>query len=313
MGIFHFAGLGASPGAVTAGLSFIAKKHGKHHSEYGSTVESLILLTSPEVADGSRPSNEAVDNDYGNVNVKQRWSKGSASTIKIITTFIENEFPTAKVYLITMNINDIEACFEAIGRAALRFHEPGKVGKHIWANITGGTNVLNAALLQVAYLSGCIPWIYYTFVADYANAKYLRPFTNDLAQCCYEEVPIVKTQYDQRRQRVLEQLQLIQSERSEAYVSSQDLLNRLKNAAWQDFAEMNLETFKREFLNVMQGVERRGDRQVGQEDLVRLGQDGQQILERTNTPLFRALVQRERCTREELSEITEQLNIQELR
>jgi hypothetical protein len=299
---------------VTAGLSFIVNKYGQRHSEYGKVAQSLVLFTSPEVCEGKRLANEASFNNYGELNAQRNWTRNTTRVTDIITEFANRQLPDTNVYLVSVSVNDFDACFDAIGRAVLKFHEPGKVGKHIWANVTGGTNVLNAALMQVAYLSGCIPWIYYTFVANFENSKYLQPFTDDINQFRYAEVPIVKTQYDQRQHKVLETLQKYWDIDRDEYISSQHLLSVLQqdNDSWQDFQNITLETFKREFLNVMQGIERKGDRVAGQEDLIRLGEDGRQILARTSSLLFRTLVQRERIAPETIEQVVSELNIQSI-
>lgn len=313
MGILHFAGLGTSPGAVTAGLSYIANKYGERHSEYGNMVEGLVIFTSPEVCNGNLLANEVSYNDYGKKNGKKTWQKDKTKVLEIVATFVAKEFPRAIVYFVSVDVNNFDACFAAIGQTVLNFHEPGKVGKHIWANITGGTNVLNAALTQVAYLSGCIPWMYYTFVSNLReNGKYLQPFTDDATQFRYEEVPMVKTQYDLRQQKVLEELREIRSGDHYDYINSQELLGRLKNSILQDFKNMDLETFKREFLNVMHGIERKGNREVGQEDSVRLSANGHQLLNRVDKPLFRALVQRELIALDEIEQIISELGIKKL-
>lgn len=313
MGIMHFAGLGKSAGAVTAGLSCIKAQYGQWHTQYGNVAENLVIFTSPEIADGTEPAFPAEHNDYLSVTARKTWPRGETNTLKIVTGFMERELPDTALYVITVDVNDFSACFDAVGRAALKFHEPGQVGKHIWANITGGSNLLNAAMVQIAYLSGVIGRLYYTFVADLRQyGRYLQAFSKDEHLFRYREIYTLKTQFGWRHQKVLEVLERIDSETSGRYASSQELLCRLKGFAPEDFQDMDLPTFKRDFLNVMQGIEQLGDRVSGQQDAVRLSDDGRDILRLVRQPLFRALVEREQLPGHEVEAITSGLNIRRL-
>jgi len=313
MGIMHFAGLGRSAGAVTAGLGCIKARYGQRHTQYGDVAENLIVFTSPEIADGTEPAFPAEHNQYLSVTARKTWPRGKTNTLKIVTGFMERECPGTTLYVITVDVNDFSACFDAVGRATLKFHEPGQVGKHIWANITGGSNLLNAAMVQVAYLSGVIGRLYYTFVADLSQyGRYLQAFSENERLFRYREIYTLKTRFGWRHQKVLEVLEQIDTETSGRYASSQEVLGRLKGSAPEDFQDIGLPTFKRDFLNVMQGVEQLGDRISGQQDAIRLSDDGRDILRLVRRPLFRALVEREQLPKHEVEAITYGLNIRRL-
>ncbi|CUS05068.2 protein of unknown function [Candidatus Promineifilum breve] len=87
MGIYHFAGLGISPGAVTAGLSYIKKQYGNYHPQYGQMVEAVILFTSSAVAEGKLdipPTAEYVYNEYGKLTERKKWlAKDTTELAKI--------------------------------------------------------------------------------------------------------------------------------------------------------------------------------------------------------------------------------------
>jgi len=313
MGIMHFAGLGKSAGAVTAGLGCIRARYGRHHTQYGDVAENVVIFTSPEVADGSEPAFPAEHNEYLSMTVHKKWPQNKTNAREIVTGFLEREFHDAAVYLVTVDVNDFSACFDAVGRATLKFHEPGRVGKHIWANVTGGSNLLNAAIVQVAYLSGFVGRLYYTFVADLRqHGRYLQAFSQDERQFRFREIYTLKTRFGWRHQKVLEVLEQVDAETPGRYVSSEELLGRLKGYAPQDFQNIDLPTFKRDFLNVMQGIEQLGDRLSGQKDAVRLGGEGRDILRLVRRPLFRALVQREQLSEREVGAIISGLNIKRL-
>jgi hypothetical protein len=313
MGIMHFAGLGKSAGAVTAGLSCIKARYGQRHTQYGDAAENLIIFTSPEIADGTEPAFPAEHNEYLTITARKTWPRDETNTLKIVTGFAKQEFPDTALYVITEDVNDFSACFDAVGRAALKFHEPGQVGKHIWANITGGSNLLNAAMVQIAYLSGVIGRLYYTFVADLRqHGRYLQAFSKDERLFRYREIYTLKTRFGWRHQKVLEVLEQTDTETTGRYVGSQGLLSRLKGFAPEDFQDMDLPTFRRDFLNVMQGIEQLGDRESGQQDAVRLSEDGREILSLVRRPLFRALVQREQLSEHKVEAIISGLNIRRL-
>ncbi len=313
MGILHFAGLGKSAGAVTAGLGCIKARYGQHHAQYGDIAENLVVFTSPEIADGTEPAFRVEHNDHLSMTVRKTWPRGEVNALRVVTGFVKREFPGAAVYVVTMDVNDFSACFDAIGRATLKFHEPGQVGKHIWANITGGSNLLNAALVQMAYLSGVIGRLYYTFVADLRqHGRYLQAFSRDERLFRYREIYALKTRFDRRHEEVLGVLEQVDAETQGRYVTSQELLCRLKGSAPESFGDLDLPTFKRDFLNVMQGVEQLGDRVSGQQDAVRLSDDGRDILRLLRRPLFRALVEREQLPEREVEAIISGLNIRRL-
>jgi hypothetical protein len=310
MGIMHFAGLGKSAGAVTAGLSCIRGRCGQRDTQYGDVTENLVIFTSPEIADGTEPAFPAAHNEYLKMTARKTWPQGKKNALDIVARYMREEFPDTGVYAVTVNVNDFSACFDAVGRATLRFHQPGQVGKHIWANITGGSNLLNAAIVQTAYLSGLIARLYYTFVADlYKHGKYLQCFSQDESQFKYGEIYTLKTRFGWRHQTVLEVLEQVDREKAGRYVSSEELLSRLKGYAPSDFQDIDLPAFKRDFLNVMQGIEQLGDRETGQENAVRLSVDGREILSLIRRPLFRALVGREQLSEDEVEKIVASLNM----
>lgn len=319
MGIVHFAGLGKSAGAVTAGLGCITHKYERHNVQYGELVESLVIFTSPEIANGSEPAFPAEHNKYLSTTVQQTWPRDKTNALEIVLGFMEREFPKAEVYQVIVDVNDFSACFDAVGRATLKFHEPGKVGKHIWANITGGSNLLNAAIVQIAYMSGFIARLYYTFVADLRTyGKYLQAFSADEKKFRFRELYTFKTHFDERHRYILETLEEVEANTPERYVTSNELLNRLKSNCLKSrrpdvFGSMDLTTFKRDFLNVMWGIEQLGDRKTGQQDAVRLSDDGRNILKLIRQPLFQALVYRERLSQEEITDIVNRLDIKRLR
>ena len=311
MGIVHFAGLGLSPGAVTAGLSYLKHEYARKYKDiYGEIIEEVVLFTSTEVASGEvkmKPGN-AEHNDYMSVNVRSTWAREKPNIVEVVTEFIKREIGDVEIYCCTVDVNDFSACFEAVAKATLFFHPPGDVGKHIWANITGGTNPLNAALFQVAYLSGFITRLYYTFISNIAQyGKYLQPFSSDPNLFDFREIYVLKTVFDDRYQHILEELK---AEDSSRWLTSRDLLGRLKSKGVQDFLKMDDKTFLLDFLHVMQG---RGIQRKGKEDAIRLDPDvGPAILAILRSDYVQALLGRTTPSKEQIEGWTKDLNLKKL-
>ncbi len=285
MGVVHFTGLGKSPGAVTSGLAYLKHEIGPSFED-GTIVDAVVIFTSEEVASGREKCFPAEHNEYMKREVRKRWARDEYRAVEIVKCFLQKEFVGTEIYLIKINVNDFSKCFEAVAKALLRFHPPGKVGKHIWANLTGGTNVLNAALLQSAYLSGLIPRVYYTFVANPRDdGKYLQPFSRDTSEFDYREIYIIPTTFDERYRYLLEELRTL---RQEEWIAAQDLLGRLKGKS-SSFSNLSLDEFIRNYLNIWPGIQRKGSRSEGQENAVRLSKEGQKMLELWNSAGSRRL------------------------
>lgn len=314
MGIVHYAGLGRSAGAVTAGLSYNLHRFGGRDTEYGAPVESVVLFTSPEVVSGDMQAFPAAHNEYMNIQTRQQWAKNKKNAVDIVAGFLSKAAPEATLEVVEVDVNNFDTCFEAVACATLRGHRPEKVGKHIWANITGGSNLLNAALFQVASLSGMINRLYYTFVADiHQNGQYLQPFSPDPTQFRYGETFTLHTQFGARHQRVLEVLEQVEKESPGRFVSSDEFMSRLKNDASLLFEGLDKAVLIRDFLNVMQGIKRLGDRAQGQQNGVRISSDGQQMLDLLRRPLWQALVQRHELDAITVDELVAPLKITRIR
>lgn len=314
MGIIHFAGLGRSPGAVTVGLSYLKHKI-ENNVEEGDIVESVVIFTSPEIKNGSVKSYpEIIYNKYMERTPQANWPKNMDNSLCIVAEFLFREIGNGLFYVCESNINDYDACLNTVAKALLKFHPPGKTGKHIWANITGGTNVLNAALMQTAYLSGLIPQLYYTFIAD--NQKdgiYLQPFSKKESEFYFRKIPVLKTTFDNRYYYILEELNSIDIETQGKWTSSQDLLSRLKQKHSLDFGNLSLKEFQRDYLNIIPEIQRKGSRNEGQEDKNRLNEYGKEVLKTIRSPLIKTLLRREKTQQDEISDLIKDLNIDKLK
>jgi hypothetical protein len=311
MGILHLAGLGISPGAVTVGLSYLLNKYGTQTGEWGETVERVVLFTSPEVAQGTVEVRRCELNKYGTLQCDKKWPRQEKNTVKVIERFYAEEIDKGILYLCTVDVNDFGACFEVIAKTVLNFHPPGKTGAHIWANITGGSNVLNAALFQVAYLCGFIARLYYTFISDLGQyGKYLQPFTrNNPKLFDYREVRVLKTVFDERPYQVLEKLKELAKD-GQAWTEARDLWSYLGGSNFVDF-----EVFKRDYLNVLdgRGLLREGNGTEGRSERVSFDpEEGNTVIEIIRSPLFLALARQSELSVKQHSGLIEDLNLKEL-
>jgi len=299
MGIIHFAGLGRSPGAVTSGLCYLKMEKDRFKDEFkGEVVEKVVIFTTPEVARGVERVDEVVDNEYMERRERRPWREG-LSPLEVVRDFLREEFGEREHFYVEVDANDFYKCFEAVAKALLKFHSPGDVGKHVWANITGGTNVLNAALAQVAHLSGFIPLLYYTFAARREDLKYLRPFSRRKEEFDFRWAWVPKTRFDERALYVYEELDRC------GRVKDSDLLDRLKSR-YVEFEGMDLQTFRRDFLNVMPGIGREGDH------VNYLTEGGREMLKMLSSPLVKVLTRLESYPQGELEKLHGDLKLEEL-
>lgn len=299
MGIVHFAPVGTSPGAVTSALSYLKHHEAEVKGGYsGSICEDVVLFCSWEVYRGDCPASDFVWNDYGRPNARQGWRRSAVppNVIEVIRDFLVAEEllrDKGRLYAWPVDVNNYQKCFEVVAKATLAMTRGFDTGKWVWANLTGGTNILNAALMQVASLSGLIGRVYYTFVA-HSGDRYLQPFSTDPAQYDFCWLPCIKTTFDLGYYRLLEILEDGQ------WYNGEELLGRLKGdsdlTVQGIFASMELDHFKNAYLNHMAGdvlEEQRG--KIGEQDRpVRIGPRGKEVLGYIRDELVKALVHRER-------------------
>ncbi|MEW6418835.1 MAG: hypothetical protein AB1480_12060 [Nitrospirota bacterium] len=321
MGIYHFSPVGINPGAVTCALAYL-KQNKDSFIARGDVIESIILFASSDVREGSTKTRECIYNDY--MSMTARKTLKMVNILNVITEFIISEIADimpkkGTVYCCVVDPNDYDSCFEVIAKAALHFSPPGDTGKNIWANLTGGTNVLNASLLQVAFLSGLISRIYYTFLPREDDRKYLQPVKNDSERFRWDEVPFIKTSFDNVYQALLQELKDL----SEEWCLDENLLGCLRQASWKylrpedlkTINTMDIQIFRQEWLNKLDGREL--ERQVLPDGslgrYIRLSGAGKRLLGRIESPLFQALVQRGKgITVENTTDLIQGLEIEEL-
>lgn len=316
MGVYHLAPVGTSPGAVTSALSYL--KRNQEMPEFamrGAIVEAVILFPSWGVRDGEETTpEECVFNDYGQENKRRTWKRGGA-VLDIIRDFVGQEFGRdVTLYYCPVNVGDYHDCFEKIAKVALKFGSGGGgTGKHLWGNLTGGPNIINSALLEVAFLSGLIARLYYTFISDVRRyGRYLQPPNLGSGVFEWREVPLIKTDFDEDYYRVVQ----ILSEWGD-WLEDNELLNRLAQRLPERYGggKINLGRFRDNFLNKIDG------REIEREELPggtrthrnRVTKYGRQMLKRiASSDLLQMVLRPNIRTGEIIERLTQDVNLKKL-
>ena len=300
MGVYHFATVGRWPGAVTTALAYL-KHHKDEMTTRGSVIDSVVLFTTPEIANGVVKTPEVVFNDYLSFKAPPKKLE-NLNAVDVVVKFIEREIAPAmdddgKVYsCILEDHGDYQACFETVARAALNFSRPGHTGKQIWANLTGGTNVVNAALHQIASLSGLISKLYYVFQPEESHRKYLQPPSAEPDRFRWEEVSLIKTAIDPVYYELLQVLDRLEDK----WYLDEEIFSRLRQVAHSNLPRgiaewvitMPLQRFEQEYLNKMD--ERTLKRQEPKSRAVRISDEGREWLRKLRSPLYQMLIHRGR-------------------
>lgn len=182
MGVYHLMGLGLSAGAVSGPLSYLARRYARYdeadraffdgsgerlHREEGrrvGDVQALVIFSSPEVLDGAAQGRYC-DNRYGTPG-------DGTSHVDAVTAVLRRGLPEVlaplapgrgevPVYWCEVDRADFAGTFRRMARVMAALRSAGKQGKEMWANLTGGPNVMNTALLLAATLSGDVARSYY--------------------------------------------------------------------------------------------------------------------------------------------------------
>lgn len=293
MGVVHFMPLGTRPGAVTTALAHLKHKHGQRNDQLGRIIEAIVLFTPREIKEGAQRQHRAtpcVFNNYGGLGSRKRYGNDD-NVVGIVLDFISAEIapmmtkPT--VYWCEAFADDYDKSFRSAAEAmALHLSKPESKGKNLWVNLTGGTNVMNAALMQMAFLSGLVSKVYYTFVPE-SEKDYLQPASDGFK---FIEVPLIKTSFDEAHYVLLSVLNVMNGE----WIGSDDLLGFLKQERNDYFAAVTQDRLEREFLTQLdgRGLERETLPDGTKTYRVRLTDDGEKLLDQIEDPVFRALTKR---------------------
>ncbi len=303
MGVNHLMSIGTSLGAVTSSLAYLLHHEREYLAESeGSIVESVVLFCSPDVRQGDTKADESIRNEYGKTKAGRTWS--NTSLREVLADFLPTSEigqrmrdERAKLYIWPVDVTDYDRCFEAVVKTTLSLARADDTGKRLWANITGGTNVLNAALMQTASLSGLVDRIYYVFLANNDDRKYLNPSSERADRFRVSFIPRVKTAYDERYYLILDKLASLPEGE---WITGEQLFKQLRSdpstSDWM--GKMEWSHFRNQYLNRMAGTN--DDCVIEEQDkseferLIRINARGQKVWEYVYcNELIEALTHRE--------------------
>jgi len=295
MGVWHFMSLGESPGAVTSALAYIKRRYEQNDlaffgSDSGRSkakkVSGIVIFTTPEVRHGQLAARDRkyVDNLYGSDKGQELLlgdAKGNLATFEIVRRFISDEFRAmlsqeqGKVCWLKASYHNLDFNLRQVVRGFCALSPPGATGREIWVNLTGGSNVMNIAVLLTTVMSGVTGRAYYTYTRD---IRLLRPAHE--ADFWYD-IPVLKVNFDRDYEAILRVL-----EEQGDWVEASDLFSRVKQRRPQFRATK--ESFAPDYLNKLDGwlIERQDNRN-------RLSPAGQRFLELIEDDWVRALIYKE--------------------
>jgi len=267
MGVYHFMGLGRSVGTVTTAVSYLAARYQRYNhadarffalsGEVGQAgkrgdAQALILFTTLEVREG-KPNGlclEYKDNPlgqrYGTSKKDEPMSQALKALLSDELSVLVGGRSTIEIYWCDVNRVDLEVTFERVSRVLLAAKPPQEVGKEVWVNLTGGSNVVNMALQLATTLSGKPSRLYYLQADDISLARpALRPENiGTSGDRFWVELPIIYLAFDTTHRAILEELQTLP-----APITEDDLLSRLKGGGhWQAFQAIDVQAFRRTYL-----------------------------------------------------------------
>jgi hypothetical protein len=285
MGVYHLMGLGRSPGAVTAAISYLADRYERWHpvdtaffvtsGEFAQEgkrgdIQALLLFTTPEVMKGRE---DALCSDYIDNRAGQTRGKGQRgeAMIKVLKRVLPDELKRAAggrnevaLYWCEIDQADSQATFERVARVMHATKPPGDVGKEMWINLTGGNNVVNLALQLAAALLGNPARLYYLLSEETKCLRHTTP-VRDLGterDRFWVDIPVIYLRLDAATRAILEVL-----EEAGPVMKDTELWSRLKThpTFGSEFQTVELEDLRRGYLRPMAGQQltRRVDKPTG--------------------------------------------------
>lgn len=244
MGVYHFMGVGHSVGAVTTALSYIAARYERDNpadqaffagsgeveqaaEKKRGDVQALVLFTTEEIYRSTLLSNQYKRNQPGQSRGQEGSPEGVPSLIKRLskrdlTTLTEtNRVPgqskgrsSIEVYWCLYEPNRPTQTFERVAQCLAAVKSPGSLGKEVWINLTGGSNVLNSAMQLAISLSGESARLYYTWTEhiDCIHHTVPRSILGSKDDQFWVDLPVVYFNFNQAHQKILKMLEVCESE-----------------------------------------------------------------------------------------------------
>jgi hypothetical protein len=242
MGVYHLMGLGRSAGTVIGPLTYLAHRYQRWNADDQrffarsgevrqrqagqkvGDVQALVLFTTPEVLSGEVRAFDYVDNPPGTITTSPQKSGGPMK--QVLRDLLRREWPAISggreqgtIFWCEVDRRNIRLTYERVVRVVAALAGVGGQGKELWANLTGGNNVINAALGLAAMLSGDVARLYYVQAKNEAAEKCVR-FTAEDGY--WVELPVMPLALDPVSLAVLDLL-------GQQRLSAENLHSRLLN------------------------------------------------------------------------------------
>lgn len=263
MGIYHLMGLGRSPGTVIGPLTYLAHRYNRWNAddqrffarsgevrqrqvgEKVGDVQALVLFTTPEVLSGQVKAFSYVDNSPGGIVTGPE--KSGELMKEILRDLLRCEWPAISggrkkgtIFWCKVDRRDIRTTYERVIHVVAALASVGGQGKEMWANLTGGNNVINLALELAAILSGDIARLYYVQAENEAAEKCVRYTAED---GYWVDLPVMPLALGRLRQTIIQVLN------DNGLISLEDLYSYLQSRYW-DLSQglTSKETLRNEYL-----------------------------------------------------------------
>ncbi len=271
MGVYHLMGLGLSVGTVTGPISYLAHRYQRwndddrrffarsgeatqhERGEKVGDIQALVLFTTREVLTGERDGlpYKYVDNPPGQIppgagEIRGRLEKPMK---KVLGELLRREWPAISggrkegtLFWCEVDRRDIRTTYERVIQVVAALASVGGQGKEMWINLTGGNNVINAALELAAMLSGDAAHLYYV-QAENPDAEKCVRYTAENGY--WVDLPVMPLALSRVSRAVLEIL-------TDA-MSARDLYSRLLNHPeyWNLIQGIAFESFQEVYLRPM--------------------------------------------------------------
>lgn len=222
-------------------------------------MQALVLFTTREVIQGDEDARcSDFDNTAGRTGGTLSWGDRMPELLRRILARELRRAASGRVgvKLYWCEIERVHALvtFERVARAMHAARPPGHVGKEVWINLTGGTNIVNLALQLAAALLGGSSRLYYLLSDDPRCLRHTVP-RSDLGterDRFWVDIPVLRLRLDVAASAILEIL-----EQQEHPIPDDELLSRLKShaVAGSEFWQIGLTTFRHAYLLPMSGQE----------------------------------------------------------
>jgi len=231
-------GLGRSVGAVTAAISYLATRFERDEESdqafFGGSgevaqppdqkrgdVQALVLFTTPEIHNGTRVAEPFVLNQPGHTGgqkiagwtVPQALKKLLLGPLRTLTQTSRDpaqrtQRQSVEVYWCEIERNRPTLTFERGARTLAAAKAAGGLGKEVWINYTGGTNIINSALQLSVSLLGASARLYYILTDHTDHVHHTVPSTQigREGDMFWVDLPIVYLTFDEHHRRILQVL-----------------------------------------------------------------------------------------------------------